>query len=133
MASNLDMFLTVANPQASSPHFSLLPAEIRGLMYSFVVHFSVTHIKNRPSWLKGQLYCYKHGEVLCERDFYRSRTCPRRAHPLGLPLSARLDSVLFNNLLPARCSWWMVSVCFEIDSRAWKWEKKSEQMPSQGV
>jgi hypothetical protein len=29
----------------------------------------------------------------------------RRAHPLGLPLSALLDSVLSNILLPAWCSW----------------------------
>jgi len=47
MARNLDISLTIANPQASSPRFSPLPAEIRGLMYSFVVHFQVIHIKNR--------------------------------------------------------------------------------------
>jgi hypothetical protein len=45
-------------------------------------------------------------QVLYERDYYRSQTCPRRAYPLGLPLSAYLDSVLSNILLPARCSWY---------------------------
>jgi hypothetical protein len=51
--ANLDIFLTIASLQASSPHFSLLPAEIRGLMYSFMVHFQVIRIKNRSGWLKG--------------------------------------------------------------------------------
>jgi hypothetical protein len=44
----------------------------------------------------------KIGIVLCERDYYRSQTSPRRAHPLGLPLSAGLGSVLSNILLLAR-------------------------------
>src|SRR5271170_6699576 len=61
-------------------------------------------------------------QVLCERDYHRSRTCPRRAHPLGLPLSARLDSVLSNTLFPAGCSW-----CAEFCMRRCKyleWERE---------
>jgi hypothetical protein len=66
------------------------------------------------------VYCLE--QVLCEWDCYRSRTCPRRAHPLGLPLSARLDSVLSNILSPARCSW-----CAEFCMRGCKyleWERE---------
>jgi hypothetical protein len=69
MASNLDISLTIANPQASSPYFSLLPAEIRELMHSFVVHFPVIHIKNRPGWHKGWLCCRRHSEICDNRLF----------------------------------------------------------------
>ena len=67
--ATLDISLTIPNPQASSPYFSLLPAEIRELMHSFVVHFPVIHIKNRPGWLKGWLCCRRHGEVCDNRLF----------------------------------------------------------------
>src|ERR1700722_10182189 len=69
MASNLDIFLTIASPQASSPHFSLLPAETRRLMYSFMVHFQVIHIKNRLGWLKGWPCCRKQSEICDNRLF----------------------------------------------------------------
>src|SRR5450755_2951830 len=65
---------------------------------------------------------YHLDQVLCKRACYRSQTCLQRAHPLGLPLSARLDSALSNILLPARCLW-----CAEFCMRGCKyleWERE---------
>jgi hypothetical protein len=81
-----------ANPQIGSPFFRRLPAEIRRLVYSFVVPSQVIHLRHGFESVTGwPCYC-RQGEVCDNPVFYPSRS-EESGHLgiLGFPLTCRLS------------------------------------------